>query len=707
MSFVFLPNLTAQLVQPCEPWESGYVRPQLADKNAYRNWCNDPNTQHAFISAVEGKVPTLRVSESNPPARMSGLVLDYDAVPPGDPAMMLLNSCGDLRPAWVSRTFSGNCRVLYRFEDPVPIYGLEYGREFVKKCQRELKLRKHLPAFEQEALLDLAKYYEIGQDWTPVGNGMSRIPSTLLQAWGAWAAEKIRWDKLGPVIAMEAIRKEGQKRFPDRWPGGWEKFDVGMRGPRFWDDSATDPTAVIVRETGVQYFSDGGGFMSWEAIFGADFVRHYNDDRKGNAIKDLWFDGDTYWRKNPTGLWAPISKGDVTLDLKVAKQLSARSPAAGEPSEVDAALYDIQTLKCVKGAAPFLFKQDGPMMFNGALHLNISTLRPIEPVVDTVTDAEHWPWIESFLTSLFEPQDQLWYFLTWLKHFYLGAYSGNLKRGLALFIAGPVGAGKTMLNKALVGQLMGGSQDAGPYLLGGDKFNDPLMEVPLWTVDDEVVAGDPKQRAMFSQMVKKVVANDRVTMRAMYRSGVDMEWVGRIIVTMNDDPESLRLLPETEINILDKIMLLKVKRPVVAYWPTDAQLATELPYFAAFLRDLQPPAECLPPADNPRFGVAPYKHHDLLVSAGSTSITSSFEELLLLWRKQWFAPGGAGENDAEWVGNPTDLHAAINLNESLRSVLDRSFSSTTSIGMNLNKLIRRGVPYLASVGHRMYAISRP
>ena len=708
MPFYYLPNLSASSVAPIEPWTVESHRPAFPSKDAFRLWCNDPTTDHAFITAVEGRQPGLRVSEVNPPNRMCGLVLDYDAIPPGLPELILLNNAPtDLRPAYVSRTFSGNCRVIFRFAVPIPTFSLDVGREFLKKCQRELKLRKLLPGFESEALMDLSKTYEIGDNWVPVGDGSAVIPENLLMAWIQEASRKHRWDKEGPVIGLDALRAQAQKKFPDKWPNGWDTFEPGARGPRFWDESATDPLAVIVRESGCQYFSDGGGFMSWEAIFGADFVRKWSDDRKGGAIAHLWHDGANYWRKLQGGEWSATNKSDIALDLFVSKRLSSKPARPGTPSEIDDAIFDIQNLKNVKAAMPFLYRPDGPYIYNGKRYLNTSSVAPIQPVVDHCEWGESLPWLAEFLSSLFDPDDQLDYFIAWVRHFYMGAVTQDPQRGLALFIAGPVGAGKTILNKAVLGQLMGGRQDAGAYLLGSDKFNDQLMGAALWNIDDEVLASDPKQRQVFSQMIKKVVANDSITLRAMYQSGMDMEWLGRPVITMNDDPESLQILPETEINILDKIMLLLTKMPDVTTWPTDVQVAAELPFFGAFLRDWVPPDHVIPPPGKRRFGVMPYKHPELMRAAGGISKTSSFEEVLQIWRKDWFRAGGPGEGDANWVGNPTQFLAALSLNIGLTSIVAKNFPSQTGIGIHLNKLIARGVTYLTTMGHRQYAIARP
>src|SRR5687768_15466325 len=135
MPFFSLPNLSATEVTPIEPWTINAALPQFPDKNAYRVWSTDPTTEGHFISAVEGKVPGLRVSEVNPAARLHGLVIDFDAVPDAPPEQSLLfKAPTDLRPAWVSRTFSGHCRVLYLFEAPVTLYTKDIARAFLVKC---------------------------------------------------------------------------------------------------------------------------------------------------------------------------------------------------------------------------------------------------------------------------------------------------------------------------------------------------------------------------------------------------------------------------------------------------------------------------------------------------------------------------------------------------------------------------------------------
>lgn len=717
MSFRYLTNLTTYEAHECEPWLLEKHRPQLADKTAYRLWCNDPTTEHAFISAVEGKIPGIRVSESNPAHRMSGIVLDYDSVPDVPPEQSIMAKAPtDLRPAWVSRTFSGNCRVLYKFEHPIPLFTADVARWIMLKLQRECKFKKLLAGYEEEALLDLSKYYEIGTNWTPVDGGNNVIPTNLLMAWLQEASCKHKWESEGPGLPIDVIRDECITKFPDKWPGGWSGFELGSRGPRFWDSDANDPTAAIVRESGMQYYSDGGGFASWEAIFGSQFIRRWADDRMGNAIKDFYFDGKDYWGKSLDGCWGTRLERDVSRELRIDHHLLKKASSATAASEVERALLAITKVKRVDYAIPFVFRPEGIIDSNCVKCLNTSSRRPVMPVNDQTDWAEGFPKIAFLLDNGFsvvdgpdgqpDPLRQRNHFLSWLKHFYVGALGYNPSRGLALFIAGPAGAGKTLLNKAIIGPLMGGRQDASKYLLGEDKFNEPLFHVAVWTIDDAVASSDEKNQEILGQMVKQVVANDSIIIRKMFGAGRDAEWLGRPVITMNDDPESLRLLPQADINIMDKLMLVMMQKIETAGWEmSDEQIAQELPFFGAFLRDWVPPDYTIP--TNPRFGVATYAHPTLLASAGSSNAAAAFDELLLDWRSGYFAAGSVGEDLPNWAGNPTTLITDIFRNEALGRACDPRFKSADRVGRYLNQLIKAGRTYITSPAKRTYAITRP
>ena len=61
------------------PSEARPERPPLKTKEAYRAWCADPATDHAFISLVEPENPRAAVNADNPPRLLHGVIADYDS----------------------------------------------------------------------------------------------------------------------------------------------------------------------------------------------------------------------------------------------------------------------------------------------------------------------------------------------------------------------------------------------------------------------------------------------------------------------------------------------------------------------------------------------------------------------------------------------------------------------------------------------------
>lgn len=53
--------------------------PSFANKQKYREWCSDANTDHVFFNACEGRAPAKRISNDNPVNKVYGVVADYDA----------------------------------------------------------------------------------------------------------------------------------------------------------------------------------------------------------------------------------------------------------------------------------------------------------------------------------------------------------------------------------------------------------------------------------------------------------------------------------------------------------------------------------------------------------------------------------------------------------------------------------------------------
>jgi hypothetical protein len=311
-----------------------------------------------------------------------------------------------------------------------------------------------------------------------------------------------------------------------------------------------------------------------------------------------------------------------------------------------------------------------------------------------------------YLHGLFG-KEQLDVFLSWLAHFYNNARLGAPKKGHALFIAGDVSAGKTFLSARIIGDMMGGSQEATSYMLGSTGFNEELFYHPVWTVDDAVASSDPKRHSSYSQMVKKFVANPYQEFHPKFKKAVSFRFNGRLIVTMNSDPVSIGMLPNIEQSILDKLVILKADKPGTSFAGAETKVRQELPAFCDFVANWVTP-EWLQtkPDECARFGHDSWQHPDLLSTARDSSPTAGLMELLIKWRPLFFCKNA----DSEWTGTASDLMVELKMTESISSIVDRVAFSRNAMGTQLQTLIAQGTPWIAYkkvMGQRLYTITRP
>ncbi len=674
-------------IQPC-------LLPTFTDKSAYRAWCKKSTTSHYFLSTYGATPSNLRIAAHAPASTMSGLIVDYD-VDTNDYTIeqILTPSPEGLRPRYASKTYSGGWRLYYEFEAPIAVQTKEVHTKFLQRLRRELRLNKLLPALDENAYASLTTYYEIGIELEQTSEDI--IPSTRIIQWLEDASQIGKWSELngGVEIPFELLRERGEKLHPGGWFGGWKSFELGARGTRFWDGG--DAHSVIVRETGFQCFTGDKGFVFWDEVFGHDFVNSYRQSQLGKAIEGIYFDGKLYWVKLGDS-WKGLARSDIEMRL-TQRGLSAKRKD-GKLSDGQLALLTIQDRQNIAQTFPFLFCKSDTKTINGELWLNTSKVKLTQPANGPVSWGENFPWISQYLDTLFDPTEQLDYFLSWLAHAYQGAYKGELSRGLALIVSGAAGAGKTFLSNALIGKFMGGREDASNFLVGGDRFNGNLFAAPVWTVDDAVSPSDTRAHASFSQLVKQVTANDRLHYRPMHRQGCTHEWVGRTVITMNDDPESLRLIPETDINILDKIMILKAICPKVDHFPSDKELAKEFPYFAAYLRDYKAPEHC---AGTKRFGVRPYHNESIITSARSASAAGNFDEVLSIFR--------ASLTEPKWEGTSTELFSLWANDAALEPFTKKDFPTVGILGRRLAALEKQNTPYVKcriKRGYRLWTIKK-
>lgn len=678
-------------------------RPKFASKAEYAKWCHDSGTEHVFYTLAEPEHAGMRSSGQNPIKFLHGIVADYD----GDAgainaALPQLKFAPGLAPTWVTTTYSNKARLIWCFAQPVPVFSPDVLGRFLAAMVKELQLRKLLPGLDEGALVQNPHTpFELGTNWRqPYGD--VRVPQTVVTTILHDVCSKVKWKVDGPDIPLEAVEAEVNKRWPGRWAG---PFTDGARGIRFWDAKADNPTGCTIRSQGVQAWTGECKFLSWSELLGNAFVKQYRQNRVGGAIEGTYYDGQSYWRRDDSGHWRDLNTESIKRHLNVLHGLSAESKK-GQASEVSEALTTIETLRRVDGAFPCLFMNEDLIRDGTNNYLNIARAKPIPHSGCRRQWGEGFPWLGAYLQGLFG-EEQLNVFLSWLSHFYVNAAKGAPIKGQALFVAGPPSAGKTFLSQRVVGGLMGGFQEATDYVLGNTTFNEQLFSAPVWAVDDAVATSDSRRHAAYSQIVKKVVANPYQQYHAKFKKAVTFKFNGRLVVTLNSDPQSINMLPSIEGSILDKIVLLLASDPGVSFLGANEKCAAELPALADFLWHFSIPEWLGTHAEEvTRFGMNSWHHPDLLQTAKDSSSTSSLLEVVGMWRTYHFR----GCDKPEWAGTAMELLGNMKTMDLVKELVPSVATSGPGLSTNLQKLINQGVPWLKyrrTKTHREYVITRP
>lgn len=164
--FFCLPNLSSQKIEKRHPWEFPHPGYRFKSKSDFRSWCEDISTRHLFYNLTEGTNPHLRAARNNKPIFLHGLIADYDAVPDGDPLLLIEKRApAEMQPAWLSRTFSGGVRLVWLFDRPLPIHTRQILERALRQAKKTLRLNRLLAGFDEKAFLDPVHYYEAGTEW--------------------------------------------------------------------------------------------------------------------------------------------------------------------------------------------------------------------------------------------------------------------------------------------------------------------------------------------------------------------------------------------------------------------------------------------------------------------------------------------------------------------------------------------------------------
>ncbi len=692
----YLRNLcSSEIFGDIKPWDflkTDRIPPIcFTDKIARDKWINDPSTDFHVYSLYEGVQGNLRIrgekagQGDNPPFIMHGLAVDYDCKTTIEDVNRSLKLMGERIPNWFEQTLSGNGRLIWIFQTPLKIPSRNWLKFVLQRIDQFIPFDK-LPGADKPALLAPERYFTNGCRWSKLSD--HQIPYPELIGWTINLSSKFSWnDKdLGKAISLEKIAGECVRRYPrfSEWPGD---FVDGSQGPSFWVEGSTSSKSAIVRETGMHTFSAHAhkAFFSWAEIVGSEFVEKTDQFTLGNAVEGIYYDGKNFVLKDSTRRFIFETKDNLKLILMEGRKLSDRRTKGEGVSPVEKAIHHILMSQRVDGASSCAFYPHGVFTFNGKLILNTHQIDALPPAPDSTLwgSLGKFPFLSAFFDQFFYPKEiQLERFLAWTQYFYRCCLNRTPRSGHGVFIAGPVGIGKSFLSRGVLSRLVGGCQEANNYLTASDNFNSELFDVALWVMDDASVLGAERMHLLFSENVKRVVANREHRCNEKFRKAVLTPWQGRIMVTLNNDPESLRLIPNLDISILEKLMLFRAGERTIKFFTEEEMKKTldqELPHFARWLLDWTPPPHCFENSE-PRFGLSSFCEETLARSANQSSVVNVFGEILQKWIKTHFEE--QNPKGDFWEGSATDLRLAMvshpSYLELLRPYRPESFSRMLS-----------------------------
>jgi len=394
-------------------------------------------------------------------------------------------------------------------------------------------------------------------------------------------------------------------------------------------------------------------------------------------MKLWWVDGagEKFLLEMGDGRWAEWSEKKVIKRMRTLPgRMIALKPRDGEMvSEADQVILHVMEHRRVETALPSLAGYPaGVHDCNWQRVIIKSSPRLLTP------QKGEWETVKKLIDGLLG-DEQSPYFHAWMKisceSLYLGG-PGNFRPGQAVIFAGPADSGKSRIQHQVITGLLGGrSADPGAYMFGRSDFNNEMMGAEHLLMEDPVTGTLTKDRVFFGEMVKGIVVNDTTRLHRKREDALTGSPFWRLTISINDDPDKMRVLPMLTPDMKDKLFLFHIHKNALPM-PTvtleeraafRAKIAAELPAYLHYLLEEHVIPEKLVGG---RFGVKEY--HCAHLSMELFDDTPAAELLTLidaaefdtaadLKRKLWELPEPANRSGTTntWRGQAVDLEKLL------------------------------------------------
>jgi len=714
----------ATLLTPCgsvKPWDfdldvktaelgEPFIRGLMLDKKGRTVFMTARETKWDVYCAAEGLDPNRRISKENPVNAIHALVADFDTKL-SESFVATANQLS-LAPSWLEQSLSGNFRLVWLFESPIPVLGRDHATAFLEEIAKATKLRRIAPGLDD-------KSFEAGQMWTNGGRWMQMLgrplPADMLTGLCIKALKNVKKeDEEGGVVTdMVAMREALAERYPrfSDWPG---EFNLESQGPSFWLDDSTSPMSAIVKPWGMFTFAAGApkAGYSWAELVGKDICDQIVSRKVSEAAGEIYFDGTRYYL-NSQGQWYDYGADSVSRHLRVAHGVSSVRGPDGV-SQMDEVLHSIELQGRVRSVAPCIPLPAGRIEWDGVAYLNTWVDHVTRPLVgETPKWGAGFPRIAEHIEVVFrhpedpdEPQKDR--FLDWLSCFYVSLLEHRPQKGQAVFLMGTAGIGKGLLS-GIVSGLVGGSTKAEALLTGRTDFGGEVYNAPLMRVDDMIGLDTRAAVINFTEGIKGRVANDTQQFHQKHQKPAPIPWFGRIMVTLNDDEESKSVLPDFGSTVEDKISLFEAS-PILSKFVSDFAtwaerqnvLKQEMPAFAAYLLGHHKgiAADRL----DSRWGVKAYHFPRLRVEVEESQTLATLQEPVIEWARQLFANNS---NLETWEGTVAQLYPCLIGAKLIGAGTAYPYANATRLGRALGSLSKlRGPDGNPMVVRRKYLTSK-
>jgi hypothetical protein len=132
-----------------------------------------------------------------------------------------------------------------------------------------------------------------------------------------------------------------------------------------------------------------------------------------------------------------------------------------------------------------------------------------------------------------------------------------------------------------------------------------------------------------------------------YGDAISIPWAGRAILSLNDDPNSMSVIPNLDSSNRDKIIAFRISATPFDFpdrKTLEATIKKELPYYLAFLKGFKVPDEI---QEDDRFGVKSFIDPTLSDAAYDSSTRARAAEILDMFSQELRA---TDPNRTEWRG---------------------------------------------------------